>query len=104
MMMELSRHKFLAVSVLFLVCRYTAAQGGCTPAPPSSLALIVGVDTDGGVPFIFTPAGGEISYIQVQIYCVVVVRAGSKGWRTQRFYMVGVQCDPDTAAWSVVSG
>ena len=46
--------------VLAVVCRYTAAQGGCFPSPSSS--LVTGVDKTGVIPDIRASPGGTVQY------------------------------------------
>ena len=46
------------VIVLAIVCRHTAAQGGCIPSPPSS--LITGTDKTGVIPTLRAPPGGTV--------------------------------------------
>ena len=46
--------------VLAVVCRYTAAQGGCFQSPPSS--LVTGEGKTGVIPDIRAHPGGTVQY------------------------------------------
>ena len=107
--MKLFYHLAIAtLSAFLLVCTCTysvTAQGGCTPSPPNSLSNGAAKHTD-NTPVVSANPGGTVCTVvdcanSNTFFCF---RAEIRCWWSICHTMDSVQCDSDTAAWSVVSG